>query len=150
MSQYVNFFIRHNNGEFIAIGDYSRSNPIYQALCDLVPYEGATPLTQSIYDNAYEDMTSSIENYKKFIEDYKKQNALIATMSDPLKEKLEAIAENESAIKSLEEEIDIYTAQCYYLSHYFDMNDEWEKNQVWVGIEVSASYLNKEDKEETN
>jgi len=150
MSQYVNFFIRHNNGEFISIGDYSRSNPIYQALYDLVPYNSATPLTQSIYDNAYEDMTSSIENYKKFIEDYKKQNALIATMSDPLKEKLEAIAENESAIKDLEEEIDMYTAQRYYLNHYFDMNCDWEKNQVWVGIEVDPSYLNGKFKEETN
>jgi hypothetical protein len=119
-------------------------------LCDLVPYNSATPLTQNIYDNAYEDMTSSIENYKKFIEDYKKQNALIATMSDPLDKKLEAITENDSAIKDLEEEIDIYTVQRYYLTHYFNMNDEWEKNQVWVGIEVSASYLNKEDKEETN
>ena len=150
MSQYVNFFIRHNNGEFISIGDYSRSNPIYQALYDLVPYNSATPLTQSIYDNAYEDMTSSIENYKKFIEDYKKQNALIATMSDPLKEKLEAIAENNSAIKDLEEEIDMYTAQRYYLNHYFDMNCDWEKNQVWVGIEVDPSYLNGKFKEETN
>jgi len=150
MSQYVNFFIRHNNGEFVAIGDYSRSNPIYQALCDLVPYEGVTPLTQEIYDNAYEDMTSSIENYKRLIEDYRKQNALIASMSDPLDKKLEAIAENDSAIKDLEEEIDIYTVQRYYLTHYFNMNDGWEKNQVWVGIEVSASYLNKEDKEETN
>lgn len=150
MSQYVNFFIRHNDGEFISIGDYSRSNPIYQALCDLVPYNSATPLTQSIYDNAYEDMTSSIENYKRFIEDYKKQNALIATMNDPLKEKLEAIAENETAIKSLEEEIDTYIAQRYYLNHYFDMNCEWEKNQVWVGIEVDPSYLNGKFKEETN
>jgi predicted nucleic acid-binding Zn-ribbon protein len=95
-------------------------------------------------------MTSSIENYKRFIEDYKKQNALIATMNDPLKEKLEAIAENETAIKSLEEEIDIYTAQRYYLNHYFDMNCDWEKNQVWVGIEVDPSYLNGKFKEETN
>jgi len=150
MSQYVNFFIRHNDGEFISIGDYSRSNPIYQALCDLVPYNSATPLTQSIYDNAYEDMTSSIENYKRFIEDYKKQNALIATMNDPLKEKLEAITENETAIKSLEEEIDTYIAQRHYLNHYFDMNCDWEKNQVWVGIEVDPSYLNGKFKEETN
>lgn len=150
MSQYVNFFIRHNNGEFIAIGDYSRSNPIYRALEDLVPYENATLFTQEIYNEAYKEMTRSIDSYKKYIEDYKKQNALIATMSDPLNEKLEAIAENEASIKDFEQEIEMYTAQRYYLNHYFNMNDHWDKNEIWVGIEVSASYLNKEDKEETN
>ncbi len=150
MSQYVDFFIRHDNGKFISIGDYSRSNPIYQALQYIVPYENATPFTKEIFDEAYNDLTRSIEGFKRGIEDYKKQNTLIATMSDPLNEKLERIAENESSIKELEEEIETYTAQRYYLTLYFDMNDHWEKNEVWVGVEVSASYLNKEDKEETN
>ena len=144
MSQYINFFIKHDNGELIPIGDYSRSNPIYKALEYLVPYGEATLFTKDIYNNAYEDMSRAIEDYKRFIENYKKQNVLIATMNDPLNKKLEAIAENDSAIKELEEEIEIYTVQRYYLNLYYGMNSKYDKNEIWVGIEVPISDLDEE------
>jgi len=142
MSQYVNFFIRHDNGKYISLTSFSRSNPIYEALEYLVPsYEGATLLTTSIYNEAYTNLTRNINAFEESIKEYKEENENIIKMSDPLDVKLEHIRENTRAIKDLEKEVDTYTAQRHYLSFLYELVDEWEKNEIWVGIEVDIDNL---------
>ena len=144
MSQYINFFISHDNGKLIPLTSFSRSNPIYKVLEYLVPaYEGVIHLTSAVYDDAYANLTNDINSFEESIKNYKEENENIIKMSDPLDVKLERIRENIEAIKDLEKEIDFYTTQRHYLSFLYDLADEWgEKNEIWIGIEVDTDNLN--------
>lgn len=148
MSQYIEFFVERE-GVITPVASFSRSNAIYQALVNEVPYEKATLLTEEIYKAGNEFMEEKIRTYKGFIKDYKEENTLIMSATDvSLNERLERVHENNSTIEDIEEEIEHITAQSYYLNAYHMMGEEYyqekgsmknHKVKVYVGIECGSN-----------
>ena len=147
MSSYVNFFVERK-GVYIPIADYSRSNPMYQILSHMVPYENVTEFDEALYHSAIEEFDEKIEEYEKCIERYEREIAHIAKIEGPsFNEKLQYIAENEGGIEECKEEIEMLKAQKFTLGIIDRMRDKWSGVKVWVGVEVSERTLNNEPEE---
>lgn len=144
MSSYVEFYVEQN-GVYINIGSYSRSNPMYQILSDMVPYENGMVLSDALFADAEKEFEVTIKEYKDRVADLKNTINLIRTMEGPISEKVEAIEEKLSLIKEYEEDIEMYEAQFMQFKTFYRIVDRYIKPEinVWVGVEWNPNY--KED-----
>lgn len=145
MSSYVEFYVEQN-GVYINIGSYSRSNPMYQVLSDMVPYEKGMILNDALFAEAEKEFEVTIKEYKDRVADLKNTINLIGTMEGPISEKVEAIEEKQSLIKEYEEDIEIYEAQLMQFRTFYRMVNPYIEPEikVWVGVEWNPNYKEEE------
>lgn len=145
MSSYINFYVERNN-VYIPVGDYSRNNPMYRCGENFIPYEGGRILDHDVFGRFEEEFEEEIKDLKNSIERYNKENELIKDISGAtLNEKLERITENESFIEECKEELDLCEAQLNHLRFLYNINDDYDKVTVWVGIEWDPNYKEEEN-----
>nr|CAI9751457.1 hypothetical protein DGKKSRWO_DGKKSRWO_CDS_0166 [uncultured phage]CAI9752345.1 hypothetical protein CVNMHQAP_CVNMHQAP_CDS_0168 [uncultured phage] len=136
MSQYVNFFIKHNM-DFIPIGCFSRSSYIYQyADAPFEKIKNITPETLSRTIGYLQDEKSKQELEIKDMKD--KILHIIPIFNNSVEDKMEEISTIETVIKDYKECIDsINFALGYYktLREISDSNDD--KDVLYYGIEIS-------------
>ena len=145
MSSYVEFYVEQN-GVYINIGSYSRSNPMYQVLSDMVPYENGMELNEKLFNDAEKEFETVIKEYKDRIAVLKNTINLIGTMEGSIDEKVEAIEEKQSWIKEYEEDIEMHEAQLMQFKTFYRMIDPYIKPEikVWVGVEWNPNYKEEE------
>ena len=145
MSSYINFYVEKNN-VYIPIGSYSRNNPMYRCGGNFTPYEGGRILDHDVFGWFEEEFEEEIKDLKNSIERYNKENELIKDISGAtLNEKLERITENEAFIEECKEELDLCEAQLNHLRFLYNINDDYDKVTVWVGIEWNPNYKEEEN-----
>ena len=145
MSSYINFYVEKNN-VYIPIGSYSRNNPMYRCGESFTPYEGGRILDHDVFGWFEEEFEEEIKDLKNSIERYNKENELIKDISGAtLNEKLERITENEAFIEECKEELDLCEAQLNHLRFLYNINDDYDKITVWVGIEWDPNYKEEEN-----
>ena len=144
MSSYVEFYVEQG-GTYICVGTYSRSNPMYQVLSDMVPYEKGIVLNDALFCEAEKEFKLSIKESKDRVEALKNTINLIGTMEGSINEKIEAIEDRQSLIKEYEEDIKMYEAQLMQFKTFYSMVDSYTKPEikVWIGVEWNPNY--KED-----
>ena len=145
MSSYVEFYVEQN-GVYINVGSYSRSNPMYQMLSDMVPYERGVALNDALFAEAEREFKASIKESKDRVEALKNTINLIGAMEGPIDEKIEAIEEKQSLIKEYEEDIEMYEAQLMQFRTFYRMVNPYIEPEikVWVGVEWNPNYKEEE------
>lgn len=141
MSSYVEFYVEQN-GIYINVGSYSRSNPMYQVLSDMVPYEKGMVLNDALFSEAEKEFETTIREYEDKVENLKNIINLIRTMEGSINEKVEAIEEKQQLIKDYEEDIDMYKAQLMHFKTFYRMVNSYIKPEikVWIGVEWNPNY----------
>lgn len=141
MSSYIEFYVEQG-GTYINVGSYSRSNPMYQILSDMVPYEKGMVLDDALFNEAEKEFEADIKESKDRVEALKNTIQLIGAMEGPIVEKVEAIEEKQSLIKEYEEDIEMYEAQFMQFKTFRRMINPYIKPEikVWVGVEWNPNY----------
>jgi len=147
MSSYVNFYVEQN-GVYIHLNSYSRSNPMYQILSDMVPYEKGIELTDSLLKEAVEDFEADISHDKKRIIEIKEILNTISSMEGSIEDKIAAIEERRELIEEYEDDIVMKENQLTQLRFMEAIRDPYTTPEikVWVGVEWDPNY--KEDENE--
>ena len=134
MSQYIEFFINPGtDNTFHFLDSYSRSNSVYQAAVDYVPY-GKITLLQNVIPNIKQRIKEEESQYQQQV---KKQEEMIETVSHfsntTIEDRLNVILEYKQVIDELEEEIkNLRFAYMFYtVLSGFD-----ENIHIYAGIEV--------------
>ena len=145
MSSYVEFYVEQN-GIYINVGSYSRSNPMYQVLSDMVPYERGMALSDALFSDAEREFEAAIKESKNRVVDLKNTINLIGAMEGSISEKVEAIEEKQSLIKEYEEDIEMYEAQFMQFKTFYRMVNPYTDPEikVWVGVEWNPNYKEEE------
>ena len=89
MSQYIHFFIRHEN-EFLPIATYSRSTYIYQSIN--APYEHIRAVRKQTVDSIKQDILFDIDKCKEDIKSLTENKSLITSFNNSIEEKWEMIS----------------------------------------------------------
>lgn len=146
MSSYVEFYVEQG-GTYINVGSYSRSNPMYQILSDMVPYEKGMILNDALFNDAEKEFEAVVKEYKDRVTTLNSTIQLIGTMEGSINEKVDAIEEKRSWIKEYEEDIEMYEAQFMQFKTFYRMVDPYIKPEikVWVGIDWNPNYKEDED-----
>lgn len=144
MSSYIEFYVEQG-GTYICIGAYSRSNPMYQVLSDMVPYGKGMVLDADLFNEAEKEFEAVIKQYKDRVVTLNSTIQLIGTMEGSINERVEAIEEKRSWIEEYEEDIEMYEAQLMQFKTFYRMIDPYIKPEikVWVGVEWDPNF--KED-----
>lgn len=130
MSQYLNFFARHNK-EFVPIADYSRSTKVYSEVN--APYEKIRTIDETELRTIAERLRACKIFAKTQIEAINRKLKLISSANNSLEEKLDAI---DSELEVIEEyEDDIQALDRYATELDFIANMAYD-NDIFVGIEV--------------
>lgn len=141
MSQYIYFYIRHND-EFLPILSMSRSSALYQAFIDYVLYEKIRAINYATLCNVKKDLNKKIADYKKSIEKHRKENDTIAAFNNSVGEKLDAMHTNLAVIDDLQEEVDeLYTALHYVYFMIMMLEEVIGKDYIYAGIEICPPTL---------
>lgn len=132
MSQYVNFFIRHND-ELLPIADYSRSSTIYQVMSD-APYGKIQGYSYKALQDKITELNEEKTEYIKQIRVYIHRIELICGMeNNSVEEKEEAIQNYDIAIAGLKDEVAEIEKQAIELRFIANLTYEYE---VYAGVEV--------------
>ena len=107
MSAYIDFYVKRNN-VYVPIGDFSRSNPIYQVMSDFIGWEKIVHFDEKLYNDVISRFNDKIANYKEMKADYENKINLIKTMEAPLNEKMEFIHDYQESIHEIDDEIEMY------------------------------------------
>ncbi len=130
MSQYLNFFARHDK-EFVPIADYSRNTVIYDEV--VAPYGKL----KKFNDHDLETISNRLRADKKFakaqIENINYKLELIFSANNSLEDKLSMASEELELIESYENDIRDCDRYITELSFMANMTDD---NEIFAGIEV--------------
>lgn len=137
MSQYVNFFIRHNNA-FLTIADYSRSSALYGVMQD-APYEKLREYSYEELQLKINELNTSKAAYRKQIDYYNNHINLICEMDNSIEDKLETITSIDEVIKEIQQEIDTIDRQAIELD--FIANLVYQGYRIYAGVEVGEPTL---------
>lgn len=156
MSQYIQFFIRHND-DFLPIGTYGRPSGIFQMARFDVPYEAIHAVTSDTINAWKEGAEDEIEQIQKHISTRKEFIEMTMQSNNPLDEKMEYVGDVYNEIAYMKEEIeDARDAIKYYefLATLISEAEETKYNDdengvhldpvqyIYVGIEVGSPTLN--------
>lgn len=142
MSQYMSFYLKGRN-EYIEIGCFSRSHPIYQAFANLAPYgesaEFKSEDLEAVLEEVEESISASrnlIDGYNEDISAYREMMAKAASV-----EIYERISEDLSGVKEFlaEEKVELRGKKLVknWIGTLDVMLDPYlvNPNHLYVGIE---------------
>lgn len=137
MSQYVNFFIRHDN-ILLPLADYSRSTSLYHIMND-APYEKLREYSFEELQLKVNELNASKTAYRKQIDYYNNHIDLICEMDNSIEDKLETIISIDATIEEIQQEIDAIDRQAIELD--FIANLIYQGYFIYAGIEVGEPTL---------
>ena len=148
MSAYISFFIKGKDDNFYPIATYSRSTYVYKAFSDwgYAPWEKITPLNRTKLLNVRMSLNKFFSDYTLSLTEYEERIAQIVQMTNnSVDEKLEAIENEQSSIKEINEIIDEIRRALTFISFLEEILDcaaygEDEKlnpeTYLYAGVEV--------------
>ena len=131
MSQYLNFFARHDK-EFVPIVNYSRSTNVYSEVN--APYEKIRAINETELRTIAERLRAGKNFAKTQIEAINRKLELISSANNSLEEKLDAINSELEVIEEYED--DIQALDRYATELDFIANMAYDNN-IFVGFEIS-------------
>lgn len=150
MSQYIDFYIKPKSnkvGDWISIGDFSRSSNEYTYGECYCQYEKGCPVTTEKINYIISDINDAIENLNEHIKQQKERIPILASFNNSMEEKLEAMGEHLNYISESEEELKSLqkTKEWYeYLQIIIDSNKYEdsidEEDLIYFGIEWNPNY----------
>lgn len=146
MSEYISFFIRREQNNFIPLFTFSRNNSIYQVFRNIIPYEKVRAISYNELENKYRECERRMENITKSINQIKEERALIASFNNSVDEKISALIDIAEQDKELRDELEEERRAGYTIVALIDIienirfNDAWNKDKyIYAGIEVDDS-----------
>lgn len=130
MSQYLNFFARHDK-EFVPIADYSRNTVIYDEV--VAPYEKLKKFNEQELDAIIDRLQAGKEFAEAQIENINHKLELIFSANNSLEDKLDAAGEELEFIESYESDIRDYDRYIKEIRFIANMALD---NEIFAGIEV--------------
>ena len=131
MSQYLNFFARHDK-DIVPIADYSRSTKVYSEVN--APYEKIRAINETELRTIAERLRAGKNFAKTQIEAINRKLELISSANNSLEEKLDAINSELEVIEEYED--DIQALDRYATELDFIANMAYDNN-IFVGFEIS-------------
>lgn len=131
MSQYLNFFARHDK-EFVPIASYPRSTNVYSEVN--APYEKIRAINETELRTIAERLRAGKNFAKTQIEGINRKLELISSANNSLEEKLDAINSELEVIEEYED--DIQALDRYATELDFIANMAYDNN-IFVGFEIS-------------
>lgn len=132
MSQYLDFFARHDNGDFIPIANYSRSTKVYEEVN--APYGRIRKLNKQELNDVAARLRAGKKFAKSQIEATNRKLELISSANNSLEEKSDAINFGLEIIEEYKE--DIQTLERFAIEIDFIAEMTYD-NEVYAGIEIS-------------
>lgn len=143
MSEYISFFIRREQNNFIPLFTFSRNNSIYQVFRDIIPYEKVRAISYNELENKYRECERRMDNITKSINQIKEERALIASFNNSVDEKISALIDIAGQDKELRDELEEERRAGYTIVALIDIiesirfNDALNKDKyIYAGIEV--------------
>ena len=130
MSQYLNFFARHDK-ELTPIADYSRSTKVYSEVN--APYEKIRAIDETELRTIAERLRAGKNFAKTQIEAINRKLELISSANNSLEEKLDAINSELEVIEEYEDDIQALDRYATELDFIANMTYD---NDIFVGIEI--------------
>lgn len=130
MSQYLNFFARHNK-ELVPIAEYSRSTKVYNEVN--APYEKIRAIDETELRTIAERLRAGKIFAKTQIEAINRKLELISSANNSLEEKLDAINSELEIIEEYEDDIQALDRYATELDFIANMTYD---NDIFVGIEI--------------
>ena len=149
MSQYIQFFIRSKNDEFLPIGTFSRCTQIYQLLYTKVPYEKIMAINFDSLKEYQNYADEEKKRYEKLIEDRKDEIDFLiqctqrtCTLEGLLLKRFEITQDIEQFNQEIKE-IKMAKSYLYMLREILEAveyDSDYDVNHyLYVGIEVDPS-----------
>lgn len=143
MSEYISFFIRREQNNFIPLFTFSRNNSIYQVFRNIIPYEKVRAISYNELENKYRECERRMDNITKSINQIKEERALIASFNNSVDEKISALIDIAGQDKELRDELEEERRAGYTIVALIDIiesirfNDVWDKDKyIYAGIEI--------------
>lgn len=150
MSQYIDFYIKPKSnkaGDWVPLGDFSRSSNEYGYGEHYCQYETGCALTTEKINYIISDINDAIENLNEHIKRQKEQVHILATFNNSIEDKMEALEEQSAYISESEEElVSLQKAKEWYnfLQIVIDSNKYEdgidEEDLIYFGIEWNPNY----------
>lgn len=141
MSSYVEFYAVNPEKKVpIPIASFGRSNYIYRAVEDMVPYGKAVKMTAENVKELRAWYENEADGYKSMIEDRNQEIELISKMDAPIKEKMEEISERRSSIDEIKCELNMLEQIDYTCWMIDNILTESRENEVWFGIDCGSPF----------
>lgn len=143
MSEYISFFIRRGQNNFIPLFTFSRNVSIFQSFRYALPYERVRAISLNELENKELEFKRRSDDVIKRIGRLKEERALIASFNNTVDEKMDALQDNAECIKEYEEELEDERRALYTIVALIDIienirfDKEWDKDvYIYGGIEV--------------
>lgn len=144
MSQYLEFYVRHNN-DYLPIASYVGSSAYMEMFDNYVPsYSGLRTVTESMLGSVRADVQQKIKENEQFIKRSEKMKQDILQANNSMEEKLEYIAGEDQAIEETEDENKALDGVDHFVDFLYGILEEVEfgdhkgiqkDKYLYVGIE---------------
>lgn len=152
MSQYVSFYMKPKSGkqdEWILLGDFCGGSSVYRAANPYLPYGEGACLNAELLRDIKQDIKEDIGRYRAMLYDEDHKQELICKMQNvSIQDRLEEIAESETAKAEIQEEIDGCESALGWYSTLLDIveatefcEDDFNATAIWGGVEWGPSSL---------
>lgn len=144
MSQYLEFYIRHND-DYLPIASYGGGSAYMEVFDDYVPsYSGLRTVTESMLGSVRADVQQKIKENKQFIKRTKKLKQDILQANNSMEEKLEQIAGQDEYLDEIEDENEALDGVDHFIDFLYGILEEAEFSEhegiqkdkyLYVGVE---------------
>lgn len=136
MSQYVQFFVRSENGAYTEVAWYSRSSEMYQYV-SCAPYEKIQHIGSQFFEDMYSKFESHINFLKANIEQTQQMIEYIIKFSDiSMSERLTQISEYQEIISDYQDDIN---SSYMMMGEVLLLQRLAEDDNMYVGVEVGST-----------
>lgn len=132
MSQYLDFFVRHDNGNFVPIASYSRGTKVYEEVN--VPYGRICKLNKQELNDVAVRLRAGKNFAKSQIKAIDIRLDLLIKANNSLEEKDSVMSEYLNLREEYEEEIQ--TLERFAIEIDFIAEMTYDDNEIYAGIEV--------------
>ena len=144
MSQYLEFFVRHND-DYLPIASYCGSSAYMEMFDNYVPsYSGLRTVTESMLGSVRADVQQKIKENEQFIKRCEKLKHDILQANNSMEEKLDYMAGEDQSIEETEDENEALVGVDHFIDFLYEILEEAEFGEhegiqkdkyLYVGIE---------------
>jgi len=126
MSQYLEFYIRHND-DYLPIASYCGSSAYMEMFDDYVPsYSGLRTVTESMLSSVRADVQQKIKENEQCIKRAEKLKQDILQANNSMEEKVEYMAGEDQAIEETEDENRALDSVDHFIDFLYNILEEAE------------------------
>ena len=144
MSQYLEFFIRHND-DYLPIASYGGSSTYMEMFDNYVPsYSGLRAVSEVMLGSIRGDIRQKIKENEQFIKRTEKLKQDILQANNSMEEKLEQIAGQDEYLDEIEDENEALDSVDHFIDFLYNILEEAEFSEhegiqkdkyLYVGVE---------------